>query len=87
MAIRQTPATKGSPTRAGPGPGTSGMDKAFTVSKFVCDLAPSVAVQIVGFDARVPWPSEGDYADLVKRMFAFCGTTFWTRSTRSASAW
>ncbi|WP_240926209.1 FtsK/SpoIIIE domain-containing protein [Streptomyces sp. JB150] len=53
--------------------GTPGADKTSAVNKFVCDLAPSTAVQIVGFDGKVSRASEGDYADLVKRMFAFCG--------------
>ncbi|MFI5981103.1 FtsK/SpoIIIE domain-containing protein [Streptomyces sp. NPDC051555] len=53
--------------------GTPGAGKTSTVNKFVCDLAPSAAVQIVGFDGKVSRASEGDYADLVKRMFAFCG--------------
>lgn len=53
--------------------GTPGAGKTSAVNKFVCDLAPSAAVQIVGFDGKVSRASEGDYADLVKRMFAFCG--------------
>jgi S-DNA-T family DNA segregation ATPase FtsK/SpoIIIE len=31
-----------------------------------------VAVQIVGFDGKVSRASEGDYAERVERMFAFC---------------
>ncbi|WP_307070999.1 FtsK/SpoIIIE domain-containing protein [Streptomyces sp. B3I8] len=53
--------------------GTPGAGKTSAVNKFVCDLAPSAAVQFVGFDGKVSRAEEGDYADLVKRMFAFCG--------------
>jgi S-DNA-T family DNA segregation ATPase FtsK/SpoIIIE len=53
--------------------GTPGAGKTSAVNKFVCDLAPSPAVQFVGFDGKVSRAEEGDYADLVKRMFAFCG--------------
>ncbi|WP_316741015.1 FtsK/SpoIIIE domain-containing protein [Streptomyces sp. MK7] len=53
--------------------GTPGAGKTSGINKFVCDLAPSAAVQIVGFDGKVSRASEGDYADLAKRMFAFCG--------------
>ncbi|QKW25046.1 cell division protein FtsK [Streptomyces seoulensis] len=53
--------------------GVPGADKTSGVNKFVCDFAPSASVQIAGVDGKVSWASEGDYADLVKRMFAFCG--------------
>ncbi|MFJ8795558.1 FtsK/SpoIIIE domain-containing protein [Streptomyces sp. NPDC102462] len=53
--------------------GTPGAGKTSMVNRFVCALAPSASVQIVSFDGKVSRPSEGDYADLVKRMFAFCG--------------
>ncbi|MFC7510843.1 FtsK/SpoIIIE domain-containing protein [Streptomyces thermocarboxydus] len=53
--------------------GTPGAGKTSGINKFVCDLAPSAAVQFVGFDGKVSRAEEGDYADLVKRMFAFCG--------------
>lgn len=53
--------------------GTPGAGKTSAVNKFVCDLAPAAAVQFVGFDGKVSRAEEGDYADLVKRMFAFCG--------------
>ncbi|WP_406730112.1 FtsK/SpoIIIE domain-containing protein [Streptomyces sp. NBC_01794] len=53
--------------------GTPGSGKTSAVNKFVCDFAPSPAVQIATADGKVSRASEGDYADLVKRMFAFCG--------------
>ncbi|MFD3555084.1 cell division protein FtsK [Streptomyces goshikiensis] len=53
--------------------GTPGSGKTSGINKFVCDFAPSAAVQIAGADGKVSRASEGDYADLVKRMFAFCG--------------
>lgn len=53
--------------------GVPGAGKTSGVNKFVCDFAPSPAVQIVTADGKVSRASEGDYADLVKRMFAFCG--------------
>ncbi|MFE7961368.1 FtsK/SpoIIIE domain-containing protein [Streptomyces sp. NPDC057413] len=49
--------------------GTPGAGKTSAVNRFVCDLAPSTAVQFVGFDGKVSRAEEGDYADLVKRMF------------------
>ncbi|WP_385645498.1 cell division protein FtsK [Streptomyces sp. SudanB91_2054] len=53
--------------------GVPGAGKTSGVNKFVCDFAPSPAVQIATADGKVSRASEGDYADLVKRMFAFCG--------------
>ncbi|TQK52565.1 hypothetical protein FBY35_3008 [Streptomyces sp. SLBN-118] len=53
--------------------GVPGAGKTSGVNKFVCDFAPSPSVQIAGADGKVSQASEGDYADLVKRMFAFCG--------------
>ncbi|MGY5007209.1 FtsK/SpoIIIE domain-containing protein [Streptomyces sp. 900105755] len=53
--------------------GTPGAGKTSGINKFICDFAPSAAVQIAGADGKVSRASEGDYADLVKRMFAFCG--------------
>ncbi|MET7633413.1 FtsK/SpoIIIE domain-containing protein [Streptomyces sp. NPDC001773] len=53
--------------------GVPGTGKTSGVNKFVCDFAPSAAVQIVTADGKVSRASEGDYADLVKRMFALCG--------------
>lgn len=51
--------------------GVPGAGKTSGVNKFVCDFAPSAAVQIATADGKVSRASEGDYADLVKRMFAF----------------
>ncbi|MFI1291039.1 cell division protein FtsK [Streptomyces sp. NPDC020792] len=53
--------------------GTPGAGKTSAVNRFVCDFAPSPSVQIATADGKVSRASEGDYADLVKRMFAFCG--------------
>ncbi|MFJ2649654.1 cell division protein FtsK [Streptomyces sp. NPDC087420] len=53
--------------------GVPGAGKTSGVNKFVCDFAPSASVQFVTADGKVSRASEGDYADLVKRMFAFCG--------------
>ncbi|MGW5611646.1 FtsK/SpoIIIE domain-containing protein [Streptomyces sp. NPDC003753] len=53
--------------------GTPGAGKTSGVNRFVCDFAPSSSVQIATADGKVSRASEGDYADLVKRMFAFCG--------------
>ncbi|MFI7342947.1 cell division protein FtsK [Streptomyces sp. NPDC050085] len=53
--------------------GVPGAGKTSGVSKFVCDFAPSASVQFVTADGKVSRASEGDYAALVKRMFAFCG--------------
>ncbi|MBT2390619.1 cell division protein FtsK [Streptomyces sp. ISL-1] len=53
--------------------GVPGAGKTSGVNKFVCDFAPSAAVQIATADGKVSRAPEGDYADLVKRMFAFCG--------------
>jgi S-DNA-T family DNA segregation ATPase FtsK/SpoIIIE len=53
--------------------GTPGAGKTSVVNRLVCDFAPSAAVQFAGVDGKVSRASEGDYADLAKRMFAFCG--------------
>jgi S-DNA-T family DNA segregation ATPase FtsK/SpoIIIE len=53
--------------------GVPGAGKTSGVNRFVCDFAPSPSVQIATADGKVSRASEGDYADLVKRMFAFCG--------------
>jgi len=66
--------------------GVPGAGKTSGVNKFVCDFAPSAAVQIATADGKVSRASEGDYADLVKRMFAFCGMTS-MRRTRCSSGW
>ncbi|MEN8655805.1 FtsK/SpoIIIE domain-containing protein [Streptomyces sp. 21So2-11] len=53
--------------------GLPGFGKTSLINRLVCDWAPSPAVQFVGFDGKVSKAHEGDYADLVKRMFAFVG--------------
>ncbi|MFD4142941.1 hypothetical protein [Streptomyces sp. NPDC058572] len=53
--------------------GLPGFGKTSLINRLVCDWAPSPAIQIVGFDGKVSKAHEGDYADLVKRMFAFVG--------------
>lgn len=53
--------------------GLPGFGKTSLINRLVCDWAPSPAIQFVGFDGKVSKAHEGDYADLVKRMFAFVG--------------
>lgn len=53
--------------------GLPGFGKTSLINGLVCDWAPSPAIQFVGFDGKVSAAHEGDYADLVKRMFAFVG--------------
>ncbi|WNO73079.1 FtsK/SpoIIIE domain-containing protein [Streptomyces sp. AM8-1-1] len=53
--------------------GLPGFGKTCLINGLVCDWAPSPAIQFVGFDGKVSAAHEGDYADLVKRMFAFVG--------------
>ncbi|MCZ4095687.1 MULTISPECIES: FtsK/SpoIIIE domain-containing protein [unclassified Streptomyces] len=53
--------------------GLPGYGKTSLVNAIVCRLAPSGAVQIVVLDGKVSSADEGDYADMVKRFFAFAG--------------
>lgn len=53
--------------------GLPGYGKTSLMNKLICDWAPSPAIQFVPFDGKVSRAREGDYADLVQRMFAFCG--------------
>lgn len=53
--------------------GLPGFGKTSLINCLICDWAPSPAIQLVGFDGKVSRAHEGDYADLVKRMFAFIG--------------
>ncbi|WP_406321972.1 FtsK/SpoIIIE domain-containing protein [Streptomyces sp. NBC_01637] len=53
--------------------GLPGFGKTSCVNRLVCDWAPSPAVQFVFLDGKVSHAYEGDYADLVRRAFAFCG--------------
>lgn len=53
--------------------GLPGFGKSSLMNRLICDWAPSPAVQFVTFDGKVTRAREGDYADLDRRMFAFCG--------------
>ncbi|MEU0370023.1 cell division protein FtsK [Streptomyces sp. NPDC006283] len=53
--------------------GLPGFGKTSLINCLMCDWAPSAAVQFAGADGKVKAAYEGDYADLVKRMFAFVG--------------
>ncbi|WP_405821384.1 hypothetical protein [Streptomyces sp. NBC_00838] len=53
--------------------GLPGFGKTSLINGLVCDWAPSPAMQFVAFDGKVSAAYQGDYADLVKRMFAFVG--------------
>ncbi|MEV0441049.1 FtsK/SpoIIIE domain-containing protein [Streptomyces spectabilis] len=53
--------------------GLPGFGKTSLINRLICDWAPSPAVQFVCADGKVSTAKEGDYADLVKRMFAFVG--------------
>ncbi|MEU6374562.1 FtsK/SpoIIIE domain-containing protein [Streptomyces sp. NPDC046909] len=53
--------------------GLPGFGKTSLINRLICDWAPSPAIQIVCADGKVSTAREGDYAHLVKRMFAFVG--------------
>ncbi|WP_308315905.1 FtsK/SpoIIIE domain-containing protein [Streptomyces sp. CC228A] len=53
--------------------GLPGFGKTSTINRFICDCAPSPAVQIAVADGKVSAAHEGDYADLIGRLFAFVG--------------
>ncbi|KUJ64042.1 cell division protein FtsK [Streptomyces albus subsp. albus] len=53
--------------------GLPGFGKTSLVNGFICDTAPSPAVQFAVADGKVSAAHEGDYADLVDRLFAFVG--------------
>ncbi|WP_239070689.1 MULTISPECIES: FtsK/SpoIIIE domain-containing protein [unclassified Streptomyces] len=53
--------------------GLPGYGKTSLINAIVCRLAPSDAVQFVVLDGKVSSASQGDYADMVKRFFAFAG--------------
>ncbi|MFD8381157.1 cell division protein FtsK [Streptomyces sp. NPDC059679] len=53
--------------------GLPGFGKTSLVNKFICDTAPSDAIQYAVADGKVTSSHEGDYADLAQRMFAFVG--------------
>ncbi|MBI0317152.1 FtsK/SpoIIIE domain-containing protein [Streptomyces javensis] len=53
--------------------GLPGFGKTSLVNRFICDTAPSDAVQYAVADGKVTSSHEGDYADLTERIFAFVG--------------
>lgn len=53
--------------------GLPGYGKTSLTNRLVCDWAPSAAVQYATLDGKVTHAREGDYAELVQRMFAFSG--------------
>jgi len=53
--------------------GLPGFGKTSLVNRFICDTAPSAAVQFAFADGKVTSSHEGDYADLAQRAFAFVG--------------
>ncbi|MEU3190817.1 FtsK/SpoIIIE domain-containing protein [Streptomyces sp. NPDC006992] len=53
--------------------GLPGYGKTSLVNRFICDTAPSAAVQFAFADGKVTSSHEGDYADLAQRTFAFVG--------------
>ncbi|MFE4262929.1 cell division protein FtsK [Streptomyces sp. NPDC056883] len=53
--------------------GLPGYGKTSLTNRLVCDWAPSPAIQFVTLDGKVTHAREGDYAELVQRMFAFAG--------------
>jgi S-DNA-T family DNA segregation ATPase FtsK/SpoIIIE len=53
--------------------GLPGFGKTSLINRFICDAAPSPAVQFAVADGKVSGPDEGDYADVTGRLFAFVG--------------
>ncbi|MFI0775494.1 cell division protein FtsK [Streptomyces sp. NPDC021212] len=53
--------------------GLPGFGKTSLVNRFLCDTAPSAAIQYAVADGKVTSSHEGDYADLAQRAFAFVG--------------
>ncbi|MFJ3922357.1 cell division protein FtsK [Streptomyces sp. NPDC090022] len=53
--------------------GLPGFGKTSLTNRLICDWAPSPAIQFVTLDGKVTHAREGDYAELVQRMFAFAG--------------
>lgn len=53
--------------------GLPGFGKTSLVNRFLCDWAPSPAVQFAVADGKVSAAHEGDYADVLGRLFAFVG--------------
>jgi DNA segregation ATPase FtsK/SpoIIIE, S-DNA-T family len=53
--------------------GLPGFGKTSLINRFLCDTAPSAAIQYAIADGKVTSSDEGDYADLAQRAFAFVG--------------
>ncbi|MEU1941383.1 cell division protein FtsK [Streptomyces sp. NPDC020125] len=53
--------------------GLPGFGKTSLVNRFLCDTAPSDAIQYAIADGKVTSSHESDYADLAQRAFAFVG--------------
>uniref|UniRef100_A0AAU2V779 Cell division protein FtsK n=1 Tax=Streptomyces sp. NBC_00003 TaxID=2903608 RepID=A0AAU2V779_9ACTN len=53
--------------------GLPGFGKTSAINRLICDWAPSGAVQFNVFDGKVSHAYEGDYADVVSRLYAFVG--------------
>ncbi|WFB08347.1 cell division protein FtsK [Streptomyces sp. LX-29] len=53
--------------------GLPGFGKTSLLNRFLCDTAPSDAIQYAVADGKVTSSAEGDYAELAQRAFAFVG--------------
>ncbi|GGU92514.1 hypothetical protein GCM10010211_69150 [Streptomyces albospinus] len=53
--------------------GLPGYGKTSLINKFICDCAPAPEIQFAVADGKVSGAHEGDYADLMDRLFAFVG--------------
>ncbi len=53
--------------------GLPGFGKTSAVNRLICDWAPSGAVQFNVFDGKVSHAHEGDYADVISRLYSFVG--------------
>lgn len=53
--------------------GLPGFGKTSLINRFLCDTAPSAAIQYAIADGKVTSSREGDYADVEQRAFAFVG--------------
>ncbi|MGW7019344.1 FtsK/SpoIIIE domain-containing protein [Streptomyces decoyicus] len=54
--------------------GLPGYGKSSLINRFICDCAPSPAIQFAVADGKVTSSRVGDYADLADRLFAFVGS-------------
>ncbi|MFH8566869.1 cell division protein FtsK [Streptomyces sp. NPDC017993] len=53
--------------------GLPGYGKTSLINRFICDCAPAPEIQFAVADGKVSAAYEGDYADLMGRLFAFVG--------------